>query len=119
MILDDVLRNPVLKKALQAGEERMGKVVGKLLASDRVSSGLSTLVSSALQAKTTFDKGVQQALHAANLPSKDDVTALKRRLDELESMIDGLSARVERPTAGGPPPARSDGAADVQRGDAG
>jgi hypothetical protein len=119
MILDDVLRNPVLKKALQAGEERMGKVVGKLLASDRVSSGLSTLVSSALQAKTTFDKGVQQALHAANLPSKDDVAALKRRLDELESMIDGLSARVERPAAGSTPAAEGGAGADVERGEPG
>ena len=117
MILDDVLRNPVLKKALQAGEEGMGKVVGKLLASDRVSSGLSSLVSSALQAKTTFDKGVQQALHVANLPSRDDVAALKRRLDELESMIDGLSERAARPAARG---ATGAGPGDAsERGDAG
>jgi hypothetical protein len=95
MTLEDMLRNPALKRALAAGEERMGKVVGKLLASDSVSSGLQTLVTSALQAKSTFDRGVQQALHAANLPSRDDVTALKKKLEELESMLDGLAARVE------------------------
>jgi hypothetical protein len=92
-----VLRNPVLKRALAAGEEGMGKVVGKLLSSDRVTTGLSSLVSSAVQAKETFDRGVQQALHAANLPSRDDVAALKKRLEELESMIDGLSAKVDAP----------------------
>lgn len=106
MRLDDVLRNPVLKRALAAGEGGMGKVVGKLLSSDRVTTGLSSLVSSALQAKDTFDRGVQQALHAANLPSRDDVAALKRKLVELESMIDGLSERVEPPPGG---PRRGEG----------
>lgn len=102
MRLDDVLRNPVLKRALAASEDGMGKVVGKLLSSDRVTTGLSSLVSSALQAKDTFDRGVQQALHAANLPSRNDVAALKQKLAELESMIDGLSERVEPPPPGGP-----------------
>lgn len=113
MSLDDVLRNPVLKRALEAGEERVGKVVGRLLASDRITTGLQTLVSSALQAKDTFDRGMQQALHAANLPSKDDVASLKRKLAELESMIDGLSGRVARPDhaerAGRAPAARDGG----------
>jgi hypothetical protein len=94
MILDDVLRNPVLKKALEAGEQQVGKVVGRLLANDRVTSGLSSLVTSAVQAKQTFDRGVREALHAANLPSKDDVAALRKKLDELESMLDGLAAKV-------------------------
>jgi hypothetical protein len=94
MILDDVLKNPALRRVLAAGEERMGKVVGRLLSSETVTSGLQGLVSSALQARDRFDRGVQQALHAANLPSRADVTALKRKLEELESMIDGLASRV-------------------------
>ncbi len=96
MALRDVLENPMLRRALAAGEERMGRVVGKLLASDRVTGGLQTLVSSALQAKSTFDRGVRQALHAANLPSAEDVAALKQKLFELESMIDGLTDKVDR-----------------------
>ena len=95
MPFGEMLRNPMLKRALEVSEERMGRVVGKLLASERVTTGLETL-SSAIQAKETFDKGVRQALHAANLPSKDDVASLKQKLAELESMIDGLAAKVER-----------------------
>ncbi|HTN51775.1 MAG TPA: hypothetical protein VML50_05190 [Anaeromyxobacter sp.] len=53
MTFEDVLRNPVLRRALAAG------------------------------------------LRAANLPSRDDVAALKRKLSELESMIDGLAARAD------------------------
>ncbi len=78
----------------------MGKVVGRLLTSDRLTSGLQGLVTSALQARETFDRGVQQALHAANLPSRSDVVALKRKLEELESMIDGLASRVGTPRDG-------------------
>ena len=96
MALRELLENPMLRRALAAGEDRMGRVVGKLLASDRVTSGLQTLVSSAIQAKSTFDKGVRQALHAANLPSADEVAALKQKLSELESMIDGLADKVGR-----------------------
>ncbi len=94
MRFDEVLNSPAVKKALQAGEEQFGKVVGKLLASEGLSTGLQSLVSSALAARETFEKGVSQALHAANLPSKDDVAALRRKLEELESMIDGLADRV-------------------------
>ncbi len=96
MALREMLENPMLRRAVAAGEERMGRVVGKLLASDRVTSGLQTLVSSAIQAKSTFDRGVRQALHAANLPSADEVAALKQKLSELESMIDGLADKVDR-----------------------
>jgi hypothetical protein len=96
MPFGEMLKNPMLKRALQASEERMGRAVGKLLANERVTSGLQSFFTSALQAKETFDKGVRQALHAANLPSKDDVASLKQRLSELESMIDGLTAKVNR-----------------------
>lgn len=100
MPFGEMLKNPMLKRALAASEERMGRAVGKLLASERVTSGLQSLFSSAIQAKQTFDKGVRQALHAANLPSKDDVASLKQKLSDLESMIDGLAAKVDR---AGPP----------------
>ncbi len=101
MRFDELLESPVLKKALQAGEEKVGQVMGKLLASEGLTTGLQSLVSSALQARDTFEKGVSQALHAANLPSKGDVAALKRRLEELEQMIDGLADRVGPPGGGG------------------
>ena len=106
MILDDVLRNPALRRALAGGEEQVGRVVGRLFASERVTAGLSGLVSSARTARATFDRGVRQALHAANLPSRDDVEALRRKLDELESLIDGLARKVDAESEAAPPPGR-------------
>ena len=95
MLFDEVLKNPVVKKAIAAGEEQAGKVVGKLLASDAVATGLSNLLSAASAARATFDAGVQTALKAANLPSSGEVQALKQKIEELESLIDELSARVD------------------------
>ncbi len=102
MILDDVLKNPALRRVVAAGEERVGKVVGKLLSSETVTTGLQGLFTSALQARETLGRGVQQALHAANLPSREDVAALKQKLAELEATIDGLTARVAGPPAAAP-----------------
>jgi hypothetical protein len=93
MLFDEVLKNPLFKKALEAGEEQFGKVIGKVLASDGLAGGFQSLVGTA---RETLERGMSQALHAANLPSRDDVAALKRRLEELESMLDGLSEKVGR-----------------------
>ncbi|HEX9400431.1 MAG TPA: hypothetical protein VF912_10000 [Anaeromyxobacter sp.] len=94
--LDDLLKNPLLRRALQAGEEQVGKAVAKVLASESVATGVQTVLSGAVQARAVIERGVTQALHAANLPSKDDVTALRKKLEELEAMIDGLAERVDR-----------------------
>jgi hypothetical protein len=104
MPFDAILGNPLLKKALQAGEERVGKAVSKLLANEGVATGVQTLLSGAVQARATIERGVSQALHAANLPSRDDVDALRKKLDELEAMLDGLAEKVDHrggPKAGG------------------
>src|SRR5512145_19329 len=100
MPFDAILGNPLVRKALQAGEERVGKVVGKLLANEGVASGVQTLISGAVQARATLERGVSQALHAANLPSRDDVESLRRKLDELEAMIDGLAEKVDHERGG-------------------
>ncbi len=94
MIIDDLLKNPVVKRALTAGEERMGKLVTQLLSNERVMQGVQTVVASALNAKSTLDRGVKTAMQAVNLPTTEDVEELRRKLSELEVLLDGLAARV-------------------------
>jgi hypothetical protein len=104
MLFDDVLKNPVLKKALAAGEEQAGRVVGRLLSSETVASGLQGLLGAASAARATFEAGVQSALKAANLPSAGEVQALRQKIDELEALLDDLSARLDEPARRPAPP---------------
>ena len=99
MILDDLLRNPAVKRAMSAGEERVGRLVTQLLASERVMHGVQSVLSSAMTAKSTFDRGVRTALGAVSLPTTEEVEELRHKLAELEAMLDGIAAKVERPTA--------------------
>jgi hypothetical protein len=100
-MLDDVLRNPALRRAIEAGEEQVGRVVARVLSSGTVASGVSTLVAGALQARRTVEEGLRHALSAARLPTQDDVEGLRRRLDELESVIDRMADRVGAERRGG------------------
>jgi hypothetical protein len=99
MILDDLLRSPAVKRAMAAGEERVGKLVTQLLASERVMHGVQTVFASALTAKSTFDRGVRTALGAVSLPTTEEVEELRRKLAELEALIDGIAAKVDRPAS--------------------
>lgn len=103
-MIEDLLRSPLVKKALEAGEVRVGKLVSAVLANERVMAGVQTAMTQALQARATLEKGVRTAMQAVNLPTTDDVAELKRRLEELESIIDGLAARMERGPAADDPP---------------
>ncbi len=93
-MLDAILNHPAMKKARAAGEERFGKALAHLLANERVMGRIQSLMTTALHARETFENGVRRTLHAVNLPSTDDVEELKRKLGELEAMVDGLAARV-------------------------
>jgi hypothetical protein len=107
-MFDELLKNPLVKKALEAGEERVGKVVAAVLSNERVMAGVQSAVSSAMNARAAVEKGVRSAMQAVNLPTTEDVDELKKRLAELESIIDGLAARMER--AGEQPAGRGPGA---------
>ncbi len=90
-MLDAFFRNPMLQRAIAEGERR-----------------LQSLVSSAQGARDTLERGVRRTLHAAKLPSSEDVEELKRRLAELESLLDDLAARLDR-RGEAPPPPRAEG----------
>lgn len=95
-MFEELKKNPLLQKALEAGEARVGKTVAALLSNERVMAGVQKAVSSAFEAKAAVERGVKTAMQAVNLPTTDDVAELKKRLAELESIIDGLAARMER-----------------------
>ena len=75
--------NPVMKKLVATGEERIGKLVQQLMSNEKFVAGVQTLVSRALSSKGTMDKSIKTALSAMNLPSTGDLDTLREKIDDL------------------------------------
>src|SRR5687768_8057971 len=71
--------NPMVKKLMETGEERIGKVAQQLLSNERFVTAIQGLVSKTLEAKGSFDKSLRGALSAMNLPSTADVALLRTK----------------------------------------
>lgn len=87
--------NPVMKKLVATGEERIGKLVQQLMSNEKFVAGVQTLVSRALSAKGTMDKSIKSALSAMNLPSTGDLDTLREKIDDLERVLSQLESKVD------------------------
>jgi uncharacterized protein YlxW (UPF0749 family) len=103
MLFDDVLKHPVVKQVIATGEEQATKVVGKLLSDQRVTQGLQELLAAAAAARATVESGVQAALHAANLPTAEELRTMRQKLSELEAQVEALNSRLAADDAAASP----------------
>ena len=89
-----LLDNPLLKKMIATGEERMGKVAANLLTNEKLMGAVQKTFSAALEAKGLVEKNVQSALSSLNVPTASDVKKLEGKLEELERVFEALSSRI-------------------------
>src|SRR5512136_2489271 len=94
-MLRSLLDHPLLRQARAAGESQLGRV----LSSEKTGAALQTLLAAAGEAKERIDRVTRAALDAAQVPSSRDLDELKRRLVEMEELLDGLSTRLARAEA--------------------
>lgn len=87
--------NPVMKKLVETGEERVGKLAQQLLSNEKFVTAVQSIVSQALAAKGTLDKSLRSALSAMNLPSTADVEALRGKVDELERLLSSIESKLD------------------------
>src|SRR5687768_3286616 len=92
----DMLRdNPVMKKLVETGEERFGKLTQQLLSNEKFIAAVQTLVSRSLSAKGTLDKSLRSALSAMNLPSSADMEGLRNKVEDLEQLLTSVESKLE------------------------
>jgi len=103
--------HPFVKQARVAGEERFSKAVERFLDPERAGATLQSVLAAAGEARQRLDRALRAALEAAQVPSAQDVADLKRRLAEMEELLDGLAARLARAEAGGEEPEKDPGSA--------
>jgi hypothetical protein len=87
--------NPVMKKLVETGEERIGKIAQQLLSNEKFVATVQTLVSRSLAAKGTLDSALRGALSAMNLPSTGDLELLRTKVDELERLLTSVESKVD------------------------
>ncbi|MFZ5469942.1 MAG: hypothetical protein ACOZIN_10945 [Myxococcota bacterium] len=88
--------NPMVKKLMETGEERIGKLAQQLLSNEKFVAAVQTLVSRSLAAKGTLDKSLRTALAAMNLPSTGDLELLRGKVDELERLLSSIEEKVDK-----------------------
>lgn len=88
--------NPVMKKLVETGEERIGKIAQQLLSNEKFVAAIQTLVTRSLAAKGTLDKSLRSALAAMNLPSTADVELLRGKVEDLERLLSSIETKVEK-----------------------
>ncbi len=88
--------NPVMKRLVATGEERIGKLVQQLMANETFVLGVQSILSRGLSAKGTLDKSLRSALSAMNLPSTADLEALHDKIDDLEKLLGALEGKVDQ-----------------------
>jgi polyhydroxyalkanoate synthesis regulator phasin len=87
--------NPVVKKLVETGEERVGKLAQQLLANEKFVQMVQTLVSRSLAAKGTLDGALRSTLSAMNLPSTADVEQLRAKVDDLERLLSSVESKMD------------------------
>lgn len=87
--------NPVMKKLVETGEERIGKIAQQLLSNEKFVAMVQSLVSRSLAAKGTLDTALRTALSAMNLPSTADLELLRSKVDDLEKLLASVESKVD------------------------
>lgn len=88
--------NPMMKKLVATGEERIGKLVQQLMSNEKFVAGVQTIVSRGLSAKGAVDKSIRSALSAMNLPSTADLETLREKIDEVEKLLGTLEGKIDQ-----------------------
>lgn len=87
--------NPVVKKLVETGEERIGKIAQQLLSNEKFVVMVQSLVARSLAAKGTLDTALRTALSAMNVPSTADLELLRSKVDDLEKLLSSVEAKVD------------------------
>ena len=88
--------NPMVKRFVASGEERLGKLAQALMGNEAFVQVLQKAVTRTLAAKGTVDKSVKTALKAMNLPSTGDLESLREKVDELDRLLSSVEGKLDR-----------------------
>ena len=87
--------NPVVKRLVETGEERLGKLAQQLMSNEKFIAALQTVISRSLAAKGTLDRSLRSALGAMNLPTTQDLEQLRTKVEDIERLLASVEQKVD------------------------
>lgn len=90
-----IMNNPMVKRIVETGEERVGKLTQQLMSNEKFVAAVQSLVTRSLAAKGTLDSALRTALAAMNLPSTSDLEQLRAKVDDLERLLTSVESKVD------------------------
>ncbi|QRK13813.1 hypothetical protein JQX13_27115 [Archangium violaceum] len=90
-----IMNNPMVKKLVETGEERVGKLTQQLMSNEKFVAMVQNLVARSLAAKGTLDSALRTTLSAMNLPSTADLEQLRNKVDDLERLLSSVESKVD------------------------
>ncbi|ATB42595.1 hypothetical protein [Cystobacter fuscus] len=90
-----IMNNPMVKRIVETGEERVGKLTQQLMSNEKFVAAVQSLVTRSLAAKGTLDSALRTALSAMNLPSTADLEQLRAKVDDLERLLTSVESKVD------------------------
>src|ERR1700694_2274473 len=86
--------NPMLKKMIATGEERMSKIAMQILSNEKLMNALQKSIATAMDAKAAVEKNTQALLSTLNIPTTGDVRKLEGKIEELERVFESLTNKI-------------------------
>ena len=80
---------------LAGGEAQVARLATELVGNEKLLATLQSVVTRALSLKGAVDAQVATTLDALHAPTSRDVRKVQDRLDELERLFEGLTAKVD------------------------
>ena len=92
--MSEAKNSPGVGPILKLGEEKLTQLLTQLLSNETFVSALQGAISSGLKAKGTVDRSMVSLLSTFNVPTLEDVSLLRGKLQELEDAVADLAKTV-------------------------
>lgn len=99
---------PMLKKIKDMGEEQVSKLAERLLSNEAFMTAVQKVVERTMRTREAAESFARFALGSLNLPTRADIDRIATKVEEIEELLDELSAKLDAVEQGVPAKAASE-----------
>ncbi len=86
----------MFKQLVAMSEEQLSKLAGRILSNEALVTSLQDFLKKALAMRGELGKTVGTVLSLLNVPTRDDLTRLEGKLEEIETLFQDMQNELDR-----------------------